>query len=90
MISFNLQRAKKVVSDSLGLVYFAIEPVNPRPVPHLPEGQVKFLGKFRLQKYCNQCCSSKIFCATLKTLGLVHASNNLPEWQAIKPTFLTP
>ena len=86
MISFNLQHAKKVVSNSLGLVDFAIEPEN--PVLDLPEGQVKFLGKFKLQKYCNQCCSSKIFCATLKTLGLVHASNNLPEWQAVKPTFL--
>ena len=88
MISFNLQRAKKVVSDSLGLDDFAIEPVY--PVLDLPEGQVKFLGKFKLQKYCNQCCSSKIFWATLKTLGLVHTSNNLPEWQTIKLTFRAP
>ena len=25
-----------------------------------------------------------------KTLGLVHTSNNLPEWQAVKPTFFAP
>ena len=86
MISFNLQRAKKVMSDSPRLVDFAMEPVN--PVLNLPEGQVKFLGKFKLQKYFNQCSSSKFCWATLKTVGLVHTSNNLPEWQTIKPTFL--
>ena len=86
MISFNLQRAKKVVSNSLGLVDFAIEPVN--PVLDLPEGQVKFLGKFKLQKYVTNAAHQNFFGATLKTLGLVHASNNLPEWQTIKPTFL--
>ena len=59
-----LQRAKKVVSDSLGLVDFAIGLVN--PVVNLPEGQVKFFGKFKLQKNCNQCCSSKIFLGYLK------------------------
>ena len=78
MISFNLQRAKKVVSDSLGLVDFAIEPVN--PVLDLPEGQVKFLGKFKLQKYVINAAHQNFLGATLKTLGLVHASNNLPEW----------
>ena len=50
------QHVKKVVSDSLGLVDFAIGLVN--PVLNLPKGQVKFLGKFKLQKNCNQCCSS--------------------------------
>ena len=39
------QLAKNVVSDSLGLVDFAIGLVN--PVLYLPEGQVKFFGKFR-------------------------------------------
>ena len=48
------QRAKKVVSDSLGLVDFVIRLVN--SVLNLPEGQVKFFGKFKLQKNCNQCC----------------------------------
>ena len=36
------QHAKKVVSDSPGLVNFAIGPVN--SVPNLPDGQVVFLG----------------------------------------------
>ena len=58
------QRAKKVVFDSLGLVDFAIRLVN--PVLNLPEGQVKFLGKFKLQKNYNQCCSSKDFLGYLK------------------------
>ena len=58
------QRAKKVVSHSPGLEDFAIEPVN--PVLDLPQGQVKFFGKFKLQKNCNQCCSSKIFLGYLK------------------------
>ena len=53
------QHAKNVVSNSLGLVDFAIRLVN--PILNLPEGQVKFSGKFRLQKNCNQCCSSKMF-----------------------------
>ena len=61
--SFN-QCVKKVESDSLGLVDFTIRLVN--PVLYLPKGQVKFLGKFKLQKNCNQCCSSKIFWGYLK------------------------
>ena len=61
---FTPQSAKNIVSDSLGLLDFAIGLVN--PVLNLPEGQVKFLGKFKLQKNCNQCCSSEIFCGYLK------------------------
>ena len=53
------QRAKKVVSDSPGLVDSAIGPMN--AVLNLPKGQVKFLGKFKLQKNCNQCGSSNFF-----------------------------
>jgi len=52
------------MSNSQGLVDFAIGLVN--PVLNLPEGQVKFLGKFKLQKNCNKCCSSKIFWGYLK------------------------
>ena len=48
------QRAKKVVSDSPGLVDFAVGLVN--FVLNLPNGQVTFLGKFKLQKDCNQSC----------------------------------
>ena len=39
-----LQRAKKVVSDSTGLVDFAMWLVN--SVLDLPDGQVTFLGEF--------------------------------------------
>ena len=39
---------------------------------NLPDGQVMFLGKFKVQKDCNQSCKSK------RVLGLVHASYSLP------------
>ena len=46
------QRAKKVVSDSLGLVDFAIGLVI--FVLNLLDGQCCFWGKFKLRKDCNQ------------------------------------
>ena len=48
------QLAKKVVSDSLGLMDFAIGPVN--VVLNLPVEQMKCFGEFKLQKNCNQSC----------------------------------
>ena len=44
------QRAKKVVSDSPGLVDYAIGLVN--SVLNLPDGQEKFFWEVKLQKYC--------------------------------------
>ena len=44
------QRAKKVVSDSPGLVDFAIGLVN--SVLNLRDGQVMFFEKFKLKKNC--------------------------------------
>ena len=44
------QRAKKVVSDSPGLVDFAIGLVN--YVLNLPDGQVAFFEEFNVQKNC--------------------------------------
>ena len=44
------QHAKKVMSDSPGLVYIAIRLVN--SVLNLPNGQVKFFVEFKLQKNC--------------------------------------
>ena len=41
-----IQHAKEVVSDSLGLVDFAIGLVN--SVLNLPDGQVILLGEFKL------------------------------------------
>ena len=51
---FSGQRAKKVVSDSPGPVDFAFGLVN--SVLNLSDGQVNFLGKFKLQKDGNQSC----------------------------------
>ena len=45
-----LQRAKKVVSDSPGLVDFSIGLVN--SVINLPDGQVMFFEEFEEQKNC--------------------------------------
>ena len=50
LLHLRVQRAKKVVSDSRGLVDFAIGPVN--FVINLPNGQVKFFEEFKLQKNC--------------------------------------
>ena len=49
-----LPHAKKVVFDSWGLVDFATGLVV--FVLNLPDGQVLFFGKFKLQKDCNQSC----------------------------------
>ena len=84
----NDEHAKKVVSDSLGLVDFAVGLVN--SVLNLPDGQVIFWGKFKLQNNCNQSCSSNFFGLVEMTFGLVHASYSLPEWQAVKLTFFAP
>ena len=61
-INFVIQHAKKVVSNSLGLVDFAIRLVN--SVLNLPDRQVIFLGEFKLQKKCNQSRSSNLFQAS--------------------------
>ena len=50
--SSSLHRAKEVVFDSPGLLDFAIGLVI--FVVNLPDGQVLFFGKFKLQKDCNQ------------------------------------
>ena len=50
---------------------------------------VILLGEFKLQKNFKQSCSSKkILGIVKKTLGLVRGSYSLPEWQALKLTFL--
>ena len=80
------QHAKKVVSDSPGLVDFAIGLVN--SVFNLPDGHVIFFGKFEKQKNC------EINSALQKAFGLfemmsvlVNNSFSLPEWQAVKMIF---
>ena len=80
------QRAEKVVSDSLGLVDFAVRLVN--SVINLPNGQVKFFGEFKLQKYCEINLLIKTFLGLVEMMfGLVNVSLSLPKWQAVKMTF---
>ena len=55
---------QKVVSDSPGLVDFAIGLVN--SVINLPDGQVNLFEEFKLQKNCESICSSKHFLGQLK------------------------
>ena len=84
------QRAEKVVSDSPGLVDFAIGRVN--SVINLPDGQVKIFEKIKLQNnYCGINLLIKTFGGLVKMMfGLVNVSYNLPEWQAVKMTFFAP
>ena len=66
------------MSDSPGLVDFAIGLVN--PVLNLPEGYSNN------RRTVINAAHQKFFGATYKTLGLVHTSNNLP----VRPTFFAP
>ena len=85
----SLQRAKKVVSNSPGLVDFAIRLVN--FVPNLPDGQVKVFENFKLQKNCEINLLIKTFLGLVEMMfGLVNVSFSLPEWQAVKITFFAP
>ena len=70
-----IQRAKKVVSDSPGLVDFAIALVN---------------SVFKKNCEINS-ASQKVFGVTVKmTFGLVNSSFSLPKWQAVKMIFFAP
>ena len=82
------QHPNKVMSDRPGLVDFAIGLVY--SVLNLSEKQEDFFWKFKLQKNCNK---QYFFLGgggmlVKMTLGLVHASYNLPEWQVVKLFFL--
>ena len=81
--------AKKVVSDSPGLVDFAIGLVN--SVINLPGGQVNFFEEFKLQKNCELNLLIKTFLGLVEvTFGLVNVSFSLPEWKAVRMTFFAP
>ena len=83
------EHAKKVVSDSAGLVDFAIGLVN--FVLNLPNGQVKFFEEIKLQKNCKINSAHEMFLGLVEmTFGLVYASFSLPEWQSLKMTFFAP
>ena len=88
-VSYRFQRAKKVVSDSPGLLDFATGPVN--SVINLPDGKVKSFEEFKLQKNCEINLLFKTFLGLVEMmLGLVNVSFSLPEWQAVKMTFSAP
>ena len=74
----NILRAKKVVSDSPGLVDFAIRIVG--SVINLSDGQVKFFEEFKLQKNCEINLLIETFLGLVEMLfGLVNVSLSLPE-----------
>ena len=74
----NILRAKKVVSDSPGLVDFAIRIVD--SVINLSDGQVKFFEEFKLQKNCEINLLIETFLGLVEMLfGLVNVSLSLPE-----------
>ena len=76
------KRAKKVVSDSPGLVDFAFGLVN--FVLNLPDGPVKFFEEGIVKSIL----TIKTFLGLAEmTFGLVNASFCFPEWQAVKLTF---
>ena len=90
LISLWLQRAKKVVSHSPGLVDFTIRLVN--SVLNLPNGPVKFFEEFNLQKNCEiNSAHQNVFGASQNDVwASICYSFNLPEWQALKMTFFAP
>ena len=68
---------------------FAIGLLN--SVINLPDGQVKFLKEFRLQRNCEINLLIKTFLGLVEMMfGLVNVSFSLPEWQAVKMTFFAP
>ena len=86
---FSVQRAKKVVSDSPGLVDFAMGLVN--SVFNLPHGQVIFLRNSNNRRTVKSILFVKTFLGLVEmTSGLVNAGFSLPEWQAVKTIFFAP
>ena len=75
------------MSDSPGHVDFAIGLVN--SVINLPNGQVKFFEEFKVQKNCEINLLIKTSLGLVEMMfELVNVSFSLPEWQAVKMTFL--
>ena len=90
--SFISQRAKKVGSDSPGLVHFSIRLVI--FVLNLPNCKVLFWGEIQIHVITEGLQSILLIKKVLElvemTYRLVHASYGLPEWQAVKLTFFAP
>ena len=80
------QRAKKVVSDSPGLVDFVIGLVN--SVFDLPDEQVMFLSNSNKGRTVKSILLVKKLLGLVQMMsGLVNASFSLPKGQAIKMIF---
>ena len=80
------QHAKRVVSDTPGLLDFAIGLVN--PVINLPNGQVKFFEEFKLQKNCEVNLLIKTFLGLVEMMfGLVNVQ--LARISSYKNDFLS-
>ena len=83
------QHAKKAVSDSPGLVDFAIRLMN--SVINLPDWHVTFFEEFKLLKNCEINLLIKTFLGLVEMMfGLVNVSFSLPKRQAAKLTFFEP
>ena len=60
-------------------------------VLNLPDGQVKFFEEFKLPKNCEINSAHQMLLGLVEMMfGLVNVSSSLPEWQAVKMTFLHP
>ena len=82
------QHAKRVVSDTPGLLDFAIGLVN--PVINLPNGQVKFFEEFKLQKNCEVNLLIKTFLGLVEMMfGLVNVQlariSSCKKWLSLHP-----
>ena len=87
--SLSLQRAKKVVSDSPGLVEFAMGQVN--LVSTCPMGKWSFLKNSNYRRTVKSILLIKALLGLVQmTFGLVNATFSLPKWQVVKLTFFAP
>ena len=78
-----------MVSNSPKLVDFAVGVVN--SVLNLPNGQLNFFGGNSNSRITVINPAHQIFLRLVEmTLGKVHASYSLPEWQAVKLTSFAP
>ena len=83
------QHAKKVVSDSTGLVDFAIMVVI--FVLNMPKvGKCCFWGNLNHRRIVINPANQKGLELVEMTCGLVHAGYSLLEWQTVKLTFFAP
>ena len=86
-----IQCAKKVMSNSPGLVDFVIGLMN--SVFNLPDGQVMFFEQYYLNNrrtVKSILLVKKLLGLVEMTSGLVNASFSLPKWQAVKMIFFAP